>query len=206
MKEKPPEPGKAIDWSGLRGRLEAAMSAVERGWAPSPEERDRLLKERADALAVEPGGEKAGGDGLEVLEFVISSESYCIELAYLSEVRHLKEITPLPCTPPFVFGIINVRGRIIPVNDMRGVFGMPRKGLSELNKVIIVRCAEMELGILADEVSGVRRVPAEEMLPPPAALTGIHQEFLKGVTTDRAAVLDMGRFLTSNDIIVHEEA
>src|SRR5439155_25417175 len=121
------------------------------------------------------------------------------------EVYPLKELTPLPCTPPFVLGIINVRGKILSVIDIKKFFDLPEKGLTDLNKVIIVHADEMELGILADALLGVRAIPLEELQPSLPTLTGIRAEYLKGVTKDRLVILDTEKILSDKGIIVHEE-
>ncbi len=137
-----------IDWDKIRHRIDAANAAIESGWAPSPEDRKRILKERAEILARETA-KKAEGDSIEVVEFLLANEHYGIESHFIREVYPLKDYTPLPDVPPFVLGLLNVRGRIISVVDIKKFFDMPEKGLSDLNKVIIINNDKMKFGILA---------------------------------------------------------
>ena len=132
-------------------------------------------------------------------------ERYGIESTYVSEVYPLKDLTPLPCTPAFVLGIINVRGQIISVLDLKKFFDLPEKGLTDLNKVIILRNEEMEFGILADVILGVVNVPLSYLQPTLPTLTGIREEYLKGITGERLVILDAGKLLSSRKIVVHEE-
>jgi purine-binding chemotaxis protein CheW len=178
---------------------------MERGWTPTPEERKKVLRARRQALAQEPKKEEAAGDYLEVVEFLLAYETYGIESSYVREVYPLKELTPLPCTPSFVLGIVNVRGQILPVIDLKRFFDLPEKGLTDLNKLIIVQAGEMELGILADAILGVRSIPLREIQPSLPTLTGIRADYLKGVTNTGMVVLDGGKILSGQRIVVHDE-
>ena len=158
--ERPKTP---VNWSEVHQRLETMQAAVERGWMPTVKEKNRILKARAIVLAQEPKNEAAAEEYLEVVEFLLAYEKYCIESSYVREIYPLKEFTPLPCTPPFVLGIVNVRGQILSVIDIKKFFDLPEKGLTDLNKVIIVHNDGMELGILADSILGVRSITIKEI-------------------------------------------
>ena len=194
-----------VDWGEVKRRIEAAQAALQQGFTPTPEEQKRILKVRASALARAPIGEDITTARIEVVEFLLAYERYGLELLYVREVYPLKELTSLPCTPPFVVGIINVRGRLLSVLDIKNFFDLPAKGLTDLNKVIIVHDPSMEFGILADALLGVRSIPIEEIQASLPTLTGIREEYLKGVTKDRLVILDAGRLLSDKKIIVHEE-
>ncbi|MBK5275685.1 MAG: purine-binding chemotaxis protein CheW [Desulfuromonadales bacterium] len=193
---------KAIDWDSLRRRLEASRSAVV--LEQTPDATREILKARAGELARQTGEDVAGAT-LEVLEFLISYETYAIEISWIAEAYPLRELTPLPGTPPFVLGIINVRGRILSVIDIRTFFDLPHTGLTNLNKVIILQSGEMEFGILADEIIGTRSIPLAELQPPLPTLTGIREEYLKGVTRERTALLDGEKLLADRKIVVHDQ-
>jgi len=164
-----------------------------------------VLRSRAKKLSQEIESKGTDEEYFEVLEFLLAQETYAIETNFVREVYPMTELTPLPCTPVFVFGLINVRGQILTVIDMKKLFDLPEKGITNLNKVIVVRKDAMELGILADEIIGIRNIPVSEFQPPLSTMTGIHAEYLKGVTGERLIVLDMERFLTDRRLIVHEE-
>ena len=119
----------AIDWQEVHQRLESAQIALERGLSLTSEERKRILKARAKVLAQEPEKEVLDQDYLEVVEFLLAYETYGIESAYVREIYPLTEITPLPGTPPFVRGIVNIRGQILSVIDLKKFFELPEKGL-----------------------------------------------------------------------------
>jgi purine-binding chemotaxis protein CheW len=185
--------------------LENSESVMAKELKVTPEKKRTILKSRAKRLAQELEKRGADTDYLEVLEFLLANETYAIETIFVREVYPMTELTPLPCTPAFVFGLINVRGQILTVMDMKKFFDLPEKGIANLNKVIVVRKDNMELGILADEIIGIRNIPVNDLQPPLSTMTGIHAEYLKGVTGERLIVLDMERFLTDRKLIVQEE-
>ena len=178
---------------------------VNRNFSPTPLEKKKILKARAKALAREPEREETEKGYIEVIEFLLACETYAIETAYVREVYPLKELTPLPCTPPFVLGIINVRGQIISVIDIKKFFNLPEKGLADFNKVIILRAENMEFGILADKILNVRTIPFKEIQPSLPTLTDIWAEYLMGVTEERIIILDAKKILNDKRIIIHEE-
>ena len=195
----------ATDWSDIHRRLHATRERIELGWSPSPEEARRTLRARAQALAEESRPQQEPQDGIEVIEFVLAEERYAVESAYVREVYPLKELTPLPCTPPFVIGIVNVRGQIFSVVDLKKFFELPEKGLTDLNKVIVLRTGSMEFGVLADLISGTRVVSLRDLQPSLPTLTGIREAYLRGVTADRMVILDAAKLLSDPKIAVHEQ-
>lgn len=165
----------------------------------------QILRARAQALARTVAQPAPAGTMLELLEFRLAQERYAVESLYVTGVHPLKELTPLPCTPAFVLGIVNVRGRILPVLDLKKFFDLPEKGLTDLHRIILVRRGDVELGLLADVTVGVRSIPADSLQPSLPTLTGVRGDYLKGVTTERLIVLDLARILADPRITVHEE-
>jgi purine-binding chemotaxis protein CheW len=194
----------AIDWQEVHQRLESAQVALESGLSLTSEEKKRILKARAKLLAREAEKEELDQDYLGVVEFLLAYETYAIESAYVREVYPLIEITPLPGTPPFIQGIVNIRGQILSVIDLKKFFELPEKGLFDLNKIIIVRDDNMEFGILADAVLGIRKLAGGEVEAVPPTLTGIRAQYLKGVTRERMVILDAAKILSDKNIIISE--
>jgi purine-binding chemotaxis protein CheW len=177
------------------------------GAATSPdEERRKILKTRARALAQKRDGEATDQLYIEVLEFLVSTERYAVESSYVREVYPLKELTPLPCTPSFVLGIVNIRGQILSVIDIKKFFDLPEKGLTNLSKMILLRADKMEFGILADVILGVSRLSINDIQPALPTLTGIREEYLIGISGERVILLDAKKLLSDKSVIVHEEA
>jgi purine-binding chemotaxis protein CheW len=162
----------------------------------------RVLKERARALAKQSKGIEGEGAYLEVVEFMLAHERYALELTHISEVYPLKELTPLPGTPDFVLGIINVRGQILSIVDIKKFFELPEKELTNLNQVIILQSEEMEFGILADEILGTRSIPASAIQTSLPTLTGIREKYLKGVIGDGVVILDGEKILSDDSLLI----
>jgi len=204
----PPGQGQngGVGWAKFHGRLETARSAMQRRLTPNVEERRVILRARARVLAQErQGDEDFSQSRLEVVEFLLASEHYGIELTYIREIHALTEFTPLPGTPAFVLGLTNVRGRILSVIDIKKLFDLPGKGLTDLNKVIVVRTHQMELGILADAVLGVRSIALNKFQTSLPTLTGIRAEYLKGITNHPLVVLDVAKILSDEKIVVNHD-
>ena len=193
-----------IDWSEIRRRMDRAQAALEQAARPTEDERRKILKARAKALARELKTDGKEQGLVEIIEFVVASEKYGVESSYVREVYPLRELTPLPGVPAFILGVINVRGQIVSVVDPKRFFGLPEKGLTDLNKVILMSDGRMEFGLLADAVLGLRHIPLNELQTSLPTLTGLRAELLRGVTSERLVVLDAARLLSDPGLIVQQ--
>jgi len=164
-----------------------------------------ILRERARILARPRTAAATAGTTLELLVFRLATEWYAIETRFVQEVQPLRDLTPLPGTPAFIRGIVNVRGHILPVLDLKKFFDLPEQGLTDLHGIIRVRGNDLELGLLADVVVGVRSMAAQSLQPSLPTLTGIRAEYLKGIGEDRLVVLDAARILADPKIIVNDD-
>lgn len=164
-----------------------------------------ILKERARGLARETAPRGTAETVLEVIEFGLASERYALAAAAVSEVHPLEELTPVPCTPAFIRGLVNVRGRIFPVIDLKKFFDLPEEGITDLHRILLMETAELQFGLLADTIAGVRKIPLASIQASLPTLNGIRAEYLKGVTADRLVILDAAAILADPRIIVHEE-
>lgn len=172
--------------------------------APPTETWDDILLARAHALA-QPKEELAPAEVIELVTFQLAHETYGFEISHVREVYPLRNLTPLPGTPPYVAGVINVRGQVLSVIDIKKFFDLPERGLTDLNKVIILSDDTMAFGILADAIGDVRKVTLEELQCSLPTLTGIREEYLKGITADRLVVLDAASLLADSTIVLHED-
>ncbi|CAN5918424.1 N/A [soil metagenome] len=163
----------------------------------------QILRDRARILARAP--EQAADVTIDVLEFALGGERYAVETRDVGEVYPLKDLTPLPGTPSFIRGVVNLRGHILPVIDLKKLFDLPEQGLTDLHCIIVVRGNDLEFGLLADAVVGVRPIAVRSLQASLPTLTGVRHEYLKGVTAERLVVLDLPRILADPKIVVHEE-
>jgi purine-binding chemotaxis protein CheW len=171
--------------------------------AMSRQKMQAILKERARALArVAEAGEN---EGMQLVVFSLSNETYGVPTDYVREVQPLRHVSPVPCTPNFVVGVVNIRGSIYSVVDIRQFFGVPEQEITDLTKVILVDAAGLEVGILADDVSGEVSVPLAEIKPPLATRAGIKEEYIQGVTRDMLIILNLEALMGDERIVVHEE-
>lgn len=191
----------AVDWRQIHGKLDAAREALEHALAPDPAEVGRILQARARVLAREPEAAQTA-ETIECVEFTMAHETYAIESAFIREIHPLTNLTPLPGVPAFVLGIVNIRGEILSVLDLRKFFDLPERGLADLSKVIVLESATMHFGVLADVVVGVRQFPVAGMQRSLPTLTGIRDKYLKGVTAARTVILDAEALLSDDAIIV----
>lgn len=196
-------PHHRIDWVQLRQRLAQAEIALHE---PVVDAATRMRILRARARGVAHGQEShAEVERIDVIEFLMGYERYAVELGWVREVLALRDLYPLPGTPRFVAGIVNVRGRIVSVVNLKAFFDLPDKGLPDLNRVLIISDGRIEFGLLVDAVSGLRQVPLAELQPPLPTMSGVRAEYLRGITPDRLAVLDAARIAGDPDIIVRDE-
>jgi purine-binding chemotaxis protein CheW len=140
-----------------------------------------------------------------VVEFVLAEERYAIESRHVRDVYPLEQLTPVPCTPAFVLGIVNLHGEILSVIDIKKFFGLPDRGLTDLNKVIVLESDSMRFGILADLIVGVHPISVADIQPSLPTLTGIREEYLRGVTPERTVILDAEALLADKNIVVQEQ-
>ena len=141
---------------------------------------------------------------LQLVIFRLAKEEYGLPITKVQEINRLVPITKLPQTPSFMEGIINLRGRIIPVIDLRKRFSLPAEGQSEENRIIIVEVNGQTVGIIVDAVTEVVRLPGSSVEPPPPTFI-IDAQYIHGVgkLDDRLLILlDIDNILTSQEEIV----
>lgn len=185
----------------------------------SPIELAEIWARRAHALAQEPP-EEAKGQTMALLVFRLNGERYGIDVTNVREIYPLEQLTPVPRTPAFVAGVFSARGRILSVIDLRTFLGLPapsapngrRQADVDQTKIIVVTntdstsdTAQMEIGILADEVTDVCTVFTEEIEPPLTTQAGIRANHIRGVTADLLVVLDLNALLSDKQLIIKDE-
>lgn len=202
-----PEPVNANEqrWDLIRERLAEFERRIDAGFAIAPQEREARLQARTREWAKSVTQEDPDA-WIEVLCFNLSDEIYAIETEHIASVLPLPQFTPLPNTPPFVLGIVNVRGHIVSVLDLRVFFELPISGLSDKNFLAILQGPEMEFGLLIDRVQGIARIKRDSLQSGLANLSGVRASYLLGVTTEQWTVLDGARLLADPSLrIVADE-
>ena len=147
---------------------------------------------------------------MEVIEFEISNndikEKYAFDIKYINEVFKLKKITYLPCTPSFGIGIINFRGKILSVIDIRNFIGFTTdtKDFNEVRQVIVVKINDFEFGISVDNILGYYSITEEEVQKTVLTITNERKEFFIGIAKNNTVVLDIKNIILSEKIIVND--
>ena len=155
--------------------------------------KEAILRERARLLAQPIAQEKDFSRAIELIKFRVNEELYALETMFVLEVYPLKELTPLPFTPSFVLGLINVRRKITSVIDLQVLF--KGSGKTDGPHVLLLQGEGIEFGILASEIMGLFSVFPEELKPPVLTLSEMQQDLLKGLTTEGVVVLNGKKLL-----------
>ena len=138
------------------------------------------------------------GEERQLVVFQLAAELYGVEIARVHEIIRLPTVTRVPRSPAFVEGIINLRGKVIPVVDLRRRFGLPMADHTRASRIVVVELGDQVVGIIVDGVSEVLRVNAAIVEPPSPVITGIDSEYLQGIAKlpDRLVILlDLDRVL-----------
>jgi purine-binding chemotaxis protein CheW len=130
-------------------------------------------------------------DLLQLVSFVIEDEEFGIDILKVQEIIRPVEITRVPNAPRFVEGVINLRGRIIPVIDLRKRFGLPSRPRDKETRIVVVELVNKVVGFMMDAVKEVIRVERRVIEPPPELAIGIDAQYIKGVAKleDRLLIL-----------------
>ena len=195
-----------IDWQEVYARLERARLALEDGGQTPPAEAQRILKARAQALARPPDEVSSPPTvPLKCLVFSLGGSRYGIETTHVVDVLRFAHLTRVPGTPPFVLGVMNHRGRILPVLDLQRLLGTADTTAAACSRVLTLEMSGMSFGILVDGVEGGIYDAPEELAPPPAALVRGGTSLVRGVTAEMIAVLDVDALVRDPRILVNEE-
>jgi len=195
----------AIDWGRTYARLEEIRRILDAGGTRPPDEVARILRARAQAWAKPREAAAPPADGLALLVFALANERYGIEIAHVLEVLPLRELTPVPSTPAVVLGVVNRRGRILPVLDLRRLFDLAGHEVPQGSRAVAVEAGGMAFALLAEAVIGTATVGAHEVAPSPVSRPGDRQALLRGVTGEMVALLDLEALARDGRITVNDE-
>lgn len=168
------------------------------------QEEQKILHERAKLLAVSDSNRDISDEQIAIVGFTLHPEKYAFEVVNVSEVLTMNELTPIPGTPAFIMGVVNLRGHIISVVNLKSFLGLTEGGLTQLNKIIVISDGKMIFGVLADEITGFSNFPSDKLLEPPVNLPGLLAEFVKGTLSDGTILLNASRMLTSKQLIIQD--
>jgi len=142
------------------------------------------------------------------LTFSIDKEVYGIEIKFVTEIIGIQKITQVPEVPDYVKGIINLRGKIIPVIDVRLKFKKDAIDYNDRTCIIVIDIDQISVGLIVDNVAEVIVIPEENVVPPPGNRSGFQNRYIKGigkVENDVKLLLDCEKLFDQEDLEVIEE-
>lgn len=140
---------------------------------------------------------------LQLVSFKIGEEEFGVDILKVQEINRMLQITKVPNSPEFVDGVINLRGRVIPVIDLRIKLGLPKKEHTKNTRIVVVELSGKTVGFIVDEVSEVLRIPKDITETPPEMVGSINSEFITsiGKLDDRLLILlDLEKILSGTEI------
>ena len=140
---------------------------------------------------------------MQFVVFNIGKEFYGVPIEAVSEIVRVPDVTAVPDAPDFFEGVINLRGRIVPVVDLRARLRLPREERTRSSRVLITENGGRVIGLMVDAVSEVRKLPVEAVEPPPEMIAAVGIEYITGVAKvgERLIIfLDMKRILSVEDM------
>lgn len=155
-------------------------------------------KEMSDLLVQEEEEDTQKG---RFLTFLIGKESYGIEIKYVTEIIGMQAITTVPELPEYIKGIINLRGKIIPVMDVRLRFKREPREYNDRTCIIVIDIGEISIGLIVDSVSEALSISDENIVPPPEVNKGAGNRYIKGigkVGDDVKLILDCNKLITGD--------
>lgn len=153
--------------------------------------------------------DELASSGRELLTFTLGAEEYGIDILKVQEIRGYDAVTTIVNAPPFIKGVINLRGVIVPIVDLRIKFKLGEPTYNAFTVVIILNIAHRVMGIVVDGVSDVITLTGEQIKPPPAFGAAVDTRFLSGLATADARmiiVVDIEKLMTSQDMELMDEA
>jgi purine-binding chemotaxis protein CheW len=139
---------------------------------------------------------------LQLVSFTIGQEEFGLDIQRIQEINRMVEITRVPNSPKFVSGVINLRGKVIPIIDLRKRFGFSATESDRNTRIIVVELSDMVVGFIVDAVSEVLRIPKRITEPPPPMVAGIGSEYITAVAKleNRLLILlDLERILKEEE-------
>lgn len=152
---------------------------------------------------MDPSQKKQDDELLQLVTFSIGEEEFGVNILKVQEINRTMEITKVPRAPDFVEGVINLRGKVIPIIDLRSRFGLASKPEDKDTRIIVIEINSVIVGFVVDAVSEVLRIPASTVEPPPPVVAGVESDYISAVgkLKDRLLImLDLDKILTTEDI------
>lgn len=142
------------------------------------------------------------GSETQLVTFNLGKEEFAVPILQIQEINRLVDITRVPKSPDFVEGVINLRGKVIPIIDLRKRFSLHQSDLGKYARIVVVNMDGRMVGLIVDSVSEVLRLPSDAIEPPPPVVAGIGSEYIKGLGKLEGRLLillDLSKILTKEE-------
>jgi len=162
-----------------------------------------------EATAAQQQAAAAARQANEFLTFTLGHEEYGVEILKVQEIRSYEAPTTIANAPPFLKGVVNLRGVIVPIIDMRIKFGLPNPEYNQFTVVIILNVAHRVVGMVVDSVSDVMQLSGEQIREAPQFGASLDAEYITGLgTVDKRMLIliDIEKLMTSSDMALTDQA
>lgn len=139
----------------------------------------------------------------QVVVFQLAGEHYCVEIHWVREIIRIPEVTRVPEVPDFMEGVINLRGRVTPILDLRRRFGFKKDDEAQEKRILIIEVRNQTMGLIVDGVSEVLDIERSAIDPPSPYLSSIHSQYIAGIAKleDRLLIqLNVGKVLSDDEL------
>ena len=155
------------------------------------------------ALAADRGLNRAENPVIQLVGFRLDNEDYAIAITKIQEIILMKPITRVPQVPVFIEGLINLRGSVIPIVNLRKRFGLPPREIDDETRTIVVNVHEKTVGCVVDAVTQVMRINRDQIQPPPLGVLAVNHQYLAGLAKldDRLMIiLDIDKLFEAEEL------
>jgi purine-binding chemotaxis protein CheW len=155
------------------------------------------------ALAADRGLNSAQNPVIQLVGFRLDNEDYAIAITKIQEIILMKPITRIPQVPDFIEGLINLRGSVIPIVNLRKRFGLPPREIDDETRTIVVNVHEKTVGCVVDAVTQVMRINRDQIQPPPLGVMAVNHQYLAGLAKldDRLMIiLDIDKLFQAEEL------
>ncbi len=155
------------------------------------------------ALTADRGLNRAQNPVIQLVGFRLDNEDYAIAITKIQEIILMKPITRIPQVPDFIEGLINLRGSVIPIVNLRKRFGLPPREIDDETRTIVVNVHEKTVGCVVDAVTQVMRINRDQIQPPPLGVMAVNHQYLAGLAKldDRLMIiLDIDKLFQAEEL------
>lgn len=193
-----------FDWGAAHRRLRSIAEAIDSDRHADPETQRRILERRAAAFAVPPAGDTKG-EILDLLGFAVGDHRYCLPVNQVEEVAGNVTVIPVPGIAGSILGVISRRGSILAVADVNPLLGKPGMQEIAINSVIVVSVDRIRMGIAVQEIFGLAKISAADILPTQTTTESEDHAAIRGLAPDSWLVLDANYLVRDARLVIDEE-